>query len=161
MNLKLLCPLVLLAFCPGALFAQCAAPHADDEAAIRGIVADVSAAWARGDGRGFAQPFAENADYVVWNGTYIQGREAIARIHEQIFAGVYKNSELRLVVRSLRFLRDDVAAVHTEGGVYRKADNTLVSPEVVPLFILTKEKGKWEIGIFQNTKKESPAKAGQ
>ena len=141
----------LLILC-GLAFAQNAPARAQDEAVIRAIIASLADAWTRGDGEAWGKAFTEDADFTVWNGMYVHGREAIARGHKEIFNTIYKDTKQRLDVRSIRFLRDDVAVVHVEGSVVKKTEEFPPTPQVVPIFILTKEKGQWLIAAFQNTK---------
>jgi uncharacterized protein (TIGR02246 family) len=122
---------------------------AGDEAAVRAVVAAVEAAWNAHDGAAFAAPFAADADYVVVNGMYVKGREAIAQGHTQIFTTVYKESRNAATVKGVRFLRPDVAVVHIEwnlevrpGADKARAMNTMV---------MTKEGGRWSIAAFHNT----------
>lgn len=132
--------------------------RAEDEAAIRSLVTRIQEGWNTRDGKAFAAPFAEDADYVVINGMYIKGRTAIAKGHQGIFDTIYKNSHNTGTVQGVRFLRDDVAVVHvswhlkwTNNGVAHegKARNTLV---------VTKEKGQWSIVAFHNTSIEGTQK---
>ena len=120
-----------------------------DEAAIRHIVQQVQDGWNAHDGKAFAAPFASDADYVVVNGMKIKGREAIEKGHTAIFSSIYKDSHNVGTVKSIRFLRPDVAVVHVEwnlevskGGEKAQAMNTMV---------VTKEGGKWSIAAFHNT----------
>ena len=129
--------------------------HSKDEAAIRAIIANLNDAWTKGDARMWGEQFAEDADFTVWTGTYVKGREAITRGHEEIFGTIYKGTKLRLTVRSIRFLRDDVAVVHADGSVVKQEEEFPSTPQVVPAFVLTKEKGQWRIAVFQNTRVQS------
>jgi uncharacterized protein (TIGR02246 family) len=131
--------------------AQTPATSGADETAIRQIVQQVQDGWNALDGKAFAAPFATDADYVVVNGMKIKGREDIEKGHTQIFTTIYKESHNVGTVRSVRFLRPDVAVVHVEwnlefsmGGEKRKAlaMNTMV---------MTKDSGKWSIAAFHNT----------
>src|ERR1044071_6099855 len=79
---------MLLMFC-NLTPAQLATPHAKDEAAIRAIIVGLADAWTRGDGEAWGRAFAPDADFTVWNGLYVQGRDAIARGHTQIFSTIY------------------------------------------------------------------------
>jgi uncharacterized protein (TIGR02246 family) len=122
---------------------------ANDEQAIRQIVKQLEDGWNARDGKAFAAPFAEDADYVVVNGSKLRGKDAIGQGHANIFATIYKESHNSGTARSVRFLRPDVAVAHVEwnleiapGGENSKAISTLV---------LTKEAGKWSIAAFQNT----------
>ena len=55
-------------------------------------------------------------------------------------------------MRSIRFLCDDVAVVHVEGNVVKKGEEFPATPQVVPLFVMKKDKGQWLVAAFQNTK---------
>ncbi len=122
---------------------------AQDEAAIRAIVKGVEDAWNAHDGKAFAAGFAPDADYVVVNGVYLKGRDAIEQGHTQIFTTLYRESRNAGTVKSVRFLRPDVAVAHVEwslevspGGEKSRALNTM---------IMTKDGGKWSIAAFHNT----------
>lgn len=125
--------------------------RAVDEAAIRENVRMMEAGWNTKQGALFAQPFAENADYVVINGRYVQGRKAIEKEHQQIFNTVFKNTNLRLTVKQIRFLRPDVAVVHVTG------QRDAIKNEKDPVFgafmtlVMTRDKQGWRIAAFQNT----------
>ena len=131
----------LYAAAPGA-----AAGDADD-AAIRENVRQMEAGWNAKSGAQFAKPFAADADYVVINGNYIKGREAIAEGHQRIFDTFYKESTLSLSVKQVRMLRPDVAVVHVTGS---NKTPTRTSEAFITL-VMTKESGGWKIAAFQNT----------
>ena len=108
--------LALAALAACALYAAVpAAADGADEAAIRENVRQMEAGWNAKSGAQFAKPFAEDADYVVINGSYIKGREVIAEGHQRIFDTFYKESVLSLSVKQVRMLRPDVAVVHVTG----------------------------------------------
>jgi uncharacterized protein (TIGR02246 family) len=122
-----------------------------DEAAIRQVVKQLEDGWNAHDGKAFAAPFATDADYVVVNGMKFKGRDAIAAGHTQIFTTIYKDSHNVGTVKSIRFLRPDVAIVHIEwnlefnmGGETRKA-------QAMNTMVMAKDGGKWNIAAFQNT----------
>lgn len=122
---------------------------AQDEAAIRAIVQGVQDAWNAHDGRAFAAGFAADADYVVVNGMYVKGRDAIEQGHTQILTTVYRESRNVATVKGVRFIRPDVAVAHVEW-------NLEVSPggekaRALCTMVLTKDGGKWSIAAFHNT----------
>jgi len=135
--------------------AQNATNRMKDEAGIKTIVANLANAWTKGDAKVWGEQFAEDADFTVWTGTYVKGRDAITRGHEELFKTIYPGTKQRLDVRSIRFLRNDVAVVHVEGYVVKKEEEFPSTPQVVPVLILTKEKGQWKIAVFQNTRVQS------
>jgi uncharacterized protein (TIGR02246 family) len=141
---------VLLVLC-SFVMSQSVADRSKDEAAIRAVIANLAEAWTKADAKLWGEQFAEDADFTVWTGTYVKGRAAITRGHEELFKNIYPGTKQRLNVRSIRFLRNDVAVVHVEGYVVKKEEEFPAAPQVVPVLILTKEKGKWQIAVFQNT----------
>ena len=132
----------------GNSFAQ---NRAEDEKAIRNIIQSLADAWTAGDGKKFGEPFAEDADYVVVNGLHLKGREAIAQGHQRIFDTIYKDTKLKAEIRKIRFLRPDIAVVHTQGNIAKKTEAFPGAPGAFPVYILSKENGKWQIVAFQNT----------
>lgn len=147
-------PRTLAAAAIAALLLVCAQPARSqdggkDEDAIRQIVRQLQDGWNAHDGKAFAAPFAEDADYVIVNGMKIKGREEIEKGHAGIFSTFYKESHNVATLKSVRFLRPDVAVAHVEwnlevkpGGEKAKAMNSLV---------LTRDGGKWSIASFHNT----------
>lgn len=138
-------------FLPSATSAQDAPRRAEDEKAIRAVIASLTDAWAAGDARAWARAFTEDADFTVWNGLYQKGREAIERGHAQIFSTFYKDTKLRYVVRGIRFLRDEVAVVHVDASLVKKGEDFPASPQAVPVLIMVKDKGQWRVAVFHNT----------
>ena len=126
--------------------------EAQDRLAIQAVVAGLAEAWGKGDGRAWGSYFTEDADFTAWFGRYLKGRDAIAASHQQIFDTVYKNTKARLEIRSLRFLRSDVAVVHLYGSVVGEGEELPAEPHVVPVAVLTKESKSWRLAVFQNTK---------
>ena len=122
--------------------------HASDEAAIRDSVKQMATGWNTKSGEVFAKPFAEDADYVVINGSYIKGREAIEKGHQQIFDTIYKDTTIELNVKQIRFLRPDVAVVHVSArrdGPAKEVMNAMIT------MVVLKDKQGWKISAFQNT----------
>ena len=128
-----------------------AAGDAADEAAIRENVRQMESGWNAKSGAQFARPFAADADYVVINGMYMKGREAVARAHQDIFDTFYKESTLSLSVKRVRMLRPDVAVVHVAAtNKYKQGAETHVAEAILTL-VMTRESGGWTIAAFQNT----------
>lgn len=149
---RILIATLMLSILCGAAAARRTNTRAEDEAAIRAIIARLADAWTRGDAEVWGNAFTEDADFTVWNGLYVKGREAITRGHAEIFRTIYKDTKQRLNVRSIRFLREGIAVVHVEGCVVKKDEAFPATPQVVPVLIMTKERGEWRVAVFQNTR---------
>jgi uncharacterized protein (TIGR02246 family) len=123
--------------------------RAADEAAMRESVKQLETGWNTKSGALFAKPFAEDADYVVINGNYIKGRAVIESQHQRIFDTIYKDTNITLTVKQIRFLRPDVAVVHVEGR--RGGPTKELTQDAMLTLMMTKEKQGWVIAAFQNT----------
>ncbi len=124
---------------------------AADEAAIRANVKQMEDGWNTKSGALFAKPFAEDADYVVINGLHIRTRRAIDEGHQRIFETIYKDSQLTLNFKQLRFLRPDVALVHVSAqNKVRQTDGERTLSAVITM-VMVKEAHEWKIAAFQNT----------
>jgi len=120
-----------------------------DEAAIREHVKQMESGWNTKSGALFAKPFAEDADYVVINGSHIRGRKVIESAHQGIFDTIYKDTTITLTVKQVRFLRPDVAVVHVNG--HRDGPTKELTQDAMLSMVMVKEKGGWSITSFQNT----------
>ena len=125
--------------------------RAEDEAAIRAIVIRLQDAWNAGDSKAWAAPFAEDADYVIVNGMRVKGRAIIESGHRGIFDTIYKGSHINGSVKSVRFIRDDVAIAHVEWLLKYNDGDTPRENRAMNSIIVTKEKGVWSITAFHNT----------
>ena len=131
-----------------------------DEQAIQGILQQMDAAWNRYDSVSFAAVFAEDANFIHIFGGQLDGRTAIEAAHRNIFETIYKGSLASFVLRSIRFLRPDIAVVFARAHVKFKEGNEAREIETRPTLIVVKEQDKWQIVAFQNTKvSEVPAAA--
>lgn len=122
-----------------------------DEDAIRQVVKQVEDGWNAHDGKAFAAPFATDADYVVVNGMRVTGREEIEKGHTGIFTTIYKDSHNVATVKSVRFLRPDVAVVHVEWNLEFRVGGETKKGHAMNTMVMTKENGKWSIAAFHNT----------
>jgi uncharacterized protein (TIGR02246 family) len=84
------------------------APAADSSAAIRKTVADYCEAFNKGDAAAVAAYWAPDAEYTNEAGAETKGRAAIAALF-RTFLAEHKGAKMSLSVKSIRFLRSDVA----------------------------------------------------
>jgi uncharacterized protein (TIGR02246 family) len=109
-----------------------------DEAAIRQIVVDLQDAWNRRDADTWAAAFDPDSDHLNLTGLLFEGRQMNRDRHAEIFAGMFKNSDLRHGVRRLRFLNPDIAVVDLDSEMR-------ISGPLPPVFAkLTEAKGENE-----------------
>src|SRR6266550_4136173 len=80
------------------------------------------------------------------------GRAAIEAAHRHIFETIYRGSHASFTLRSIRFLRPDVAVVFSRAHVKFKEGNETREIETRPTIIVAKEQSNWQIVAFQNTR---------
>src|SRR5262249_42655871 len=147
---KAIMMIMLAGFMTASVIVQ-GAQKGEDEGRLRNIVQAMQSGWNAGDGKAFAAPFAEDANYVVVNGRHVKGRETIAEGHKGIFSSIYKGSTLAGTIQEIRFFRPDVAYVRVEWHLKFKKGVDWQESEATNTMILTKDDGQWKIVAFQNT----------
>ena len=123
-----------------------------DEKALHEMVYQLEAAWNAADGQGFAEAFAEDADFIHILGGYYKGRAAIEAGHRMIFGTIYKGSAVRFSVERIRLLRPDVAIVSLRQYLQFREGGAASELEARPTIIAEKRDGKWQIAHMQNTR---------
>jgi len=131
-----------------------------DEQVIKGILQRLEAAWNRYDSVNFAGALAKDANFIHIFGGQLDGRAAIEAAHRNIFETIYRGSHASFALRTIRFLRPDVAVAFARAQVKFMEGNEARELETRPTLIVVKEQDKWQIVAFQNTKiTEVPAAA--
>jgi uncharacterized protein (TIGR02246 family) len=127
----------------------------EDVAAIQKVVTDaVDQGWGKFD---VAHTMAEYTPGAYWINAYgieKDGKEEIEKFVTRIFAapGMRHRKQLPLLFRSIRFIRPDIALVHTRQDTtdQLKADGTPEGDRVSHVFrIMLKRDGKWLTDSFQ------------
>lgn len=151
MKKQILIFIAIMIFVPTTINAQSKIVQTEDEKAIRQVVQNIVDAWTAGDGTKYADYFTDDVDYTVWNGHKIHGREENIKGHQEIFDTFYKGTNVVFEITKMRFLTDEIAAVHLKGEMFRAGKKVEGVPQVVPVMILKKTNGKWKVAVFQNT----------
>ena len=115
------------------------------------VFTGLTEAWRNADGEAWGAYFAEDADFTVWFGLELKGRQAISSGHQYIFDGVYANTAFELEVRQLRKLSSDVVVAHLKGFVVKAGEVRSEKPDAVPVAVLQHIDGNWKIVTFHNT----------
>jgi uncharacterized protein (TIGR02246 family) len=125
-----------------------------DEATIRAIPLQMVDGWHKGSGEAFAAPFAETADFFEFEGTHLQGREAIAAFHQQIIDTLGERFQIEIEVKCVRFLNPQLAVMHAVARMLLPGQ-TKPSPsrDSMELFVVRKYAGAWRIEAFQNCRR--------
>lgn len=124
-----------------------------DEAAICALLQQLMDGWNKGSGEAFAAPFAEDADFVAFDGSYFKGREDIASFHQVHFDQFLKGTRLVGKVRSVRFLTPEVAIMHAVAGTVMPGQSD-IEPErnSTQTLVARKQGGEWRLAAFQNSR---------
>jgi uncharacterized protein (TIGR02246 family) len=131
-----------------------------DEQAINDILGRLEVAWNAGDSTSFAASFREDAIFIHIFGGQLDGGPAIEAAHRHIFETLYKGSRASYLLRSVRFIRPDVAIVLVRQHVNFYEGNETREIDTRPTLIMVKEQGQWHIVALQNTRiSEVPAAA--
>src|SRR5437870_1995208 len=127
------------------------------ESKIEAVLAALQDSWNRHDMAAFAALFSQDADFVNVVGMHLRGRAAIEAQHVAIHKTVFRNSQLRTLGQSVRFLTPQVAVAHvdwqmTGHDMSHVKDWSL--PEVrkgVLTAVLLFEGDTWRIDALHNT----------
>lgn len=124
-----------------------------DDAAIRDLLNRYIAAWNAGDGKAFGATYAPAATHVTFNGALLTGQPAITGTHSQLFDTFLRGSRIELHVDGLRFLTDDVAVLHTSGGILEAGDSALSDDRrSMNTMVVTRHAGGWLVETVQVTR---------
>ncbi|MEV0298700.1 SgcJ/EcaC family oxidoreductase [Nocardia sp. NPDC050710] len=125
----------------------------EGEIRIGELIGRATQAWADNDAAAYAAEFAEDSDYVAFDGTLLRGRKANRELHAGLFDGVLFGTRLEGEIESIRFVTDDIAVVHGTGAVVfawqREASKGRRSRNT---WVLHRTAGGWEVTAFHNTR---------
>ncbi len=131
--------------------------HADAESKIEAVLAAPQDSWNRHAMPAFAAQFTQDADFVNVLGVRQRGRPAIEAQHIAIHKTVFRNSQLRTLGQSVRFLTSQVAVAHVDWEMTGHEPPALEGwklPAVrkgVLTAILVCEGDAWRIAALHNT----------
>jgi uncharacterized protein (TIGR02246 family) len=128
-------------------------PSANDETAIRALVAAFVDAWNKHDTHAFAETFAEDADFTNVRGDSAHGRKAIEDFHAPMFATRFKNSHQTADDVKIRLLSSDIASVDIR---WEMTGATEPDGTVIPIrkgllnWAVTRLGDRWLIAVMHN-----------
>lgn len=151
MNLRITMLFVLPIACFGASAAD--NPQGVDELSVERVFERLSDAWEAGDGEAWGDEFVDDADFTVWFGLGMTGRQDIAQGHQFIFERFYNQTQVVIDVVQIRMINGDAAVVHLGMSVIKEGDMAPEVPDTVPIAVLERKGSDWKIVAFQNTPK--------
>jgi uncharacterized protein (TIGR02246 family) len=119
-----------------------------DDAAIQQVVAGFSDGWNRHDARAMCAAVADDVRWVGWRGDVSQGRKEVEDNHATLFADIYKNTNRKDVVKSIRYLGPDLASVDdfwTMSGARTREGTDWPYRAGYANFLMARQGGRWVI----------------
>jgi uncharacterized protein (TIGR02246 family) len=124
-----------------------------DERAIRAIPERMAAAWNAGSAEDFAAAFADDADFMAFEGTHLKGRREIVSFHQRIFDTTVKGSRIEGRAKFVRFVDPHTAVLHAVARVALPGQATFSpSRDSMQLFVVTKRDGEWRVESVLNAR---------
>lgn len=160
MRLPLSAVAFLLCFTTGATGLAMAAQHSGaaadslekDRAAITQAVQNYMDMWNKHDVHAVAMTYTEDCDFVNTFGSLTHGRAGMEATFKPFMTGVYSETHQTGQVRSIRFLKPDVAAVDVDWqmtGAKNQDGTVRPTRKGIHSLIMTKQSdGSWLIAIM-------------
>lgn len=125
--------------------------------AIRLLLDREEDAWNRGDATAYGADFLEDCWATNIRGEMLDGLASFVLRHEQIFAGLFRGSRLKLDIVRARLLDENVALVETDcrlSGFQALPPGVQATPEG-PLLtrllqVLVRRDEEWRVAIYHN-----------
>lgn len=130
-----------------------------DRNAIQNVIQGYTDSWNLHQGKGFADGYTDDADFVNIFGMYMSGKAAIEERHIKILQTFFKDSQMAITGIKLREVKPDIAIALVKWKVdgYRDpgSDNTKPGEtrEGIYTQVFIKKDGNWKITASQNTLK--------
>jgi uncharacterized protein (TIGR02246 family) len=127
------------------------------ESKIEAVLANLQESWNRHDMAAFAAQFSQDADFVNVLGMHLRGRPAIEAQHVAIHQTIFRNSQLRTLGQTVRFLTPQVAVAHVDWEMtghdtsHMKDWNPAEVRKGVLTAVLVPEDNTWRITALHNT----------
>ena len=127
---------------------------AEDEAAIRSVMAKGAEAFNQHDAAAAAAVYAADADLVNVRGDHLKGSVAIERGLERAFATRYREARIKRGDVTIRFIRPDVALAYVTNeisGAGEAGSGGAPVQREIGLRVFVKDGGVWRIAALHNT----------
>jgi uncharacterized protein (TIGR02246 family) len=121
---------------------------------LRELIDQLVDSWNSGNGREFGASFMDGAHFVAFDGTVLEGPEAIGQYHQAAFDGYLQNTRLVLSVDGTRVIDESALLVFTSGGIQSKLGGTVtLTGESLQTMVVVLKDGKARLLAFQNTRR--------
>ena len=109
--------------------------------------------WNIGDAAKFAEPYSEDADFIGFDGTYLEGKQQIIMFHAMLFDKFVRGTRLVGKVKHIRFPIPTIAIVVGISGTIERGHDC-INPErnSIHTIVAVKTDQVWKFTSFQNTR---------
>jgi len=127
------------------------ASTSDADDVVRALYADLLTQWNQRNAAGMARLIQPDGHLVGFDGSQLEGRDAIETEMARIFAE-HQTGHYVGIVREIRLLSPTVALLRAVAGMVPPGQNSL-NPDVnaVQTLVAVKEGACWQIAMYQNT----------
>ncbi|MFB3920402.1 MAG: SgcJ/EcaC family oxidoreductase [Terriglobia bacterium] len=136
----------------GARLALAQAGSAQDEEAIRKLHQSFAEAWTNHDATAMAKFWSEDGDFISPDGQFTSGRDRIENYLAEAHTGDFATAKLAITVKSIRFLKPDVAVVNAEdeiSGGRDWFDKPMASQKAIATSVVVKKDGQWSTAAYR------------
>jgi uncharacterized protein (TIGR02246 family) len=117
------------------------------------LLDDLASAWSRNNGADFGAPFLKDAHFVAFDGTVLNGRDAIGEYHQAAFDRYLKDTRLVASIESTCAVGRDTLLAFTRGHIEGATGGTVqLSGDSLSTMLVVLRDGKARIQAFQNTR---------
>jgi uncharacterized protein (TIGR02246 family) len=161
--------IVALILTAPAMHGLCRTAAADDsansaeDAAIKEVVAGFSNGWNTHDAHAMCASLADDVEWVNWRGEPLGTRQAVEDEHAKLFADLYKNTRRTDVVKTIRYINPQLAAVDdywTMTGARKRDGSDWPYRAGYSNFLMAKRGGRWIVIVSHTAdfNAQAPAK---
>jgi uncharacterized protein (TIGR02246 family) len=125
----------------------------EDEKAIRSLYKRQMDGWNQGDAAIFGETFAEEMDFVAFDGSEFHSKQELVGFHERLFRTHLRGTRLVGMVIGVRFVSRDVALLHAKGStIAAKGTKPSSARDSIQTMVVIRTGSDWKVTAFQNTR---------
>ena len=144
--------MISVAVALGAVFSRAQGGSSEDEQAIRKLHQNFAEAWTQHDAQAMSMFWAEDGDFIGPDGQLNSGRARIENYLAEAHTGDFATAKLAITVKSVRFLKPDVAVVNAEAEISGGRDwfdKAIASQKAIATSVVVKKDGKWFTAVYR------------